>query len=557
MSAKRGFDSQANEERFITIALRYLDGQNSPEEMKELQELLRVSPPHRDLFITISQQDSELQELFTYVDIDESSSNDLISPEKPSQIPLLGDLFVSDEGNLLDGLEGTCQCSVEQPPEDKVSILVLLFQQLGTPIPLTIMLFCVLFAPLAAITWVIWNGNANLPSRPISGRVSRAVACVWDDSKGATLSHGGLVVNNEQYILESGVLQIDLNSGAQAIIEGPAVFSTESSMRFILNEGRLSAKVPPEANNFTVATSGLEIVDRGTAFGVEIDGRSNADIHVFEGRVDAFTQHNVPNKPPKLLAMKSGQAAFVDCTNGTFEDCPIDASRFIRTVTSDTGMVTRLANQSFELPCVANHPETSKLSGNLHLDSIPGWKMSNNIEPFPTTSLQQAPFAASSTEQSETVPYNLPATDGEQVLGMRLYRTRFETSGGILNAWAYQLIGIPTSSDVGKVLTLEVDVAQQPAGDDLFKHDDFFVAKVAFTSATTPYQPGDEIGTVGIGKNLSQEEKSTTLVAKTKIGPHMVGQKLYTRLSLENTTRTGQDGTFHFDQVILKTSEPY
>lgn len=108
--------------------------------------------------------------------------------------------------------------------------------------------------------------------------------------------------------LQSGAALVAFNSGATALVEGPAVFSIESNNRLFLKSGRLAADVPPKAHGFTVNTPRLNAIDLGTRFGVAVDGEGNSELHVMEGLVAASrTSGNAVS-----VQVREGLAVFAD-----------------------------------------------------------------------------------------------------------------------------------------------------------------------------------------------------------------------------------------------------
>ena len=74
--------------------------------------------------------------------------------------------------------------------------------------------------------------------------------------------------------LAEGVVELEFDGGARVSIEGPAEFAPRSGQRMELTRGRLVAYVPKQARGFTVDTPTAEVIDLGTEFGVEVDGRA-------------------------------------------------------------------------------------------------------------------------------------------------------------------------------------------------------------------------------------------------------------------------------------------
>ena len=528
------------------------EGELGLSELGRLEDLLQESDEALRFYvkffnmhhaITTSSGKIECLECLTLMDEKDSTDPDEVNSttEIPCGFPSLESLLNAHETDMIqEGLEGNYEFKTNSPFGDTSSIPIRLFQVLGSPIPLGILMLCLFLVPFLGISWVIWNESPKLSAAcPISGRVSRAIACVWDNSKGHTLSDNGVIVNNQLYTLKSGFLQLDLNSGAQVVIEGPATFSTESSMRLSLLQGRLATEIPPKAKNFTVVAGGLDLVDRGTAFGIDLNGKDKASVHIFEGSVDAFTQNQGLNPEKLQSSMVAGQAFSVNRLNGEFEKEPIDESRFIRTIDSNGGLVPRLANPSFEYPPSEGSSEP-----------IPCWNVSNSVLSLPIASLQPS-FLSISDNWGRTFD-----SDDEQVLELRLHAENFDSGGMIRQAWAYQFMGIPTTEDIGKILTLKAIAVRHLLPGQVAPRDDSTIASIAFTTSTTAYHPGSEVDKPGSTARLFTEGEDTVLRTRTTILSSMVGQKLYARILVRNSKLNGQNDLIRFDHVDLKVLTP-
>ena len=102
--------------------------------------------------------------------------------------------------------------------------------------------------------------------------------------------------------LESGLAQVVFYSGARVVIEGPAELQIVSPTEAICPIGRLLAEVPEPARGFRLKTDQLNVVDLGTAFGVNAT-RGRTEVHVFKGKVELL-----PGTSPKQ-SLGEGQAA--------------------------------------------------------------------------------------------------------------------------------------------------------------------------------------------------------------------------------------------------------
>lgn len=117
-------------------------------------------------------------------------------------------------------------------------------------------------------------------------RVERSKDLKWSGESADKVREDGWLTDGLLEI-ESGTAMISFNSGAAAIVEGPARLSLESNNRAFLQSGRITAEVPPAASGFTINTPRLNVVDIGTRFGVAVDENGDTELHVMEGVVEA------------------------------------------------------------------------------------------------------------------------------------------------------------------------------------------------------------------------------------------------------------------------------
>ena len=116
--------------------------------------------------------------------------------------------------------------------------------------------------------------------------LTKSLETRWEGSGPAV----GSVLPKGRLAFESGVIQVEFFSGARVILEGPADFELVSNNEGLCRHGKLRAFVPPQAQGFTIRTAGLKLVDRGTEFGLRLDRSGDAEVHVFQGRVEIHSQ---------------------------------------------------------------------------------------------------------------------------------------------------------------------------------------------------------------------------------------------------------------------------
>lgn len=162
-------------------------------------------------------------------------------------------------------------------------------------------------AAAAALLLALVLSISSRPRTPLSYEgcavLTRSLDARWEGaapSPGSALPKGCLS-------LASGSTQIEFFSGARVILEGPAQFDLVSTNEGFCRHGKLRAFVPPQAQGFTIRTSSLSLVDRGTEFGLRVDRAGGAEVHVFQGRVEL----TAPGAPRDLPV---GQAVRLDAS---------------------------------------------------------------------------------------------------------------------------------------------------------------------------------------------------------------------------------------------------
>ncbi len=86
--------------------------------------------------------------------------------------------------------------------------------------------------------------------------------------------------------LEVGLARLDFRNGATVTLQGPAEFEILSIGKTSLSSGILTASIPESAIGFQILTPAMDIVDRGTAFGISVGADGETDVGVFEGQVE-------------------------------------------------------------------------------------------------------------------------------------------------------------------------------------------------------------------------------------------------------------------------------
>jgi hypothetical protein len=115
--------------------------------------------------------------------------------------------------------------------------------------------------------------------------------------------------------LKSGFAHVEFYNGATVILQGPAELQLISRSEAYCARGKLRATVPPQAQGFRINTPKLDLVDRGTEFGLQVDAADKTEIHVFQGKVELYDAAS-NRQPPAPKELTTGQGVRLDGPDG-------------------------------------------------------------------------------------------------------------------------------------------------------------------------------------------------------------------------------------------------
>ncbi|HEU5070183.1 MAG TPA: LamG-like jellyroll fold domain-containing protein [Verrucomicrobiae bacterium] len=244
-----------NDERLSHLIDAFLDGQLTPDEQAELEDLLRRSAAARAQFW----QESRLHALLHAVENETAAEAPLALPSRSRMA-------------ILPWVSALAACLV------LLALLGSRFWPARSHPPVKIEATTAAVAVLTRAADVKWSGAAG-------------------PQTGAALEPGWVK-------LESGLAQIEFFGGARVLLEGPAELQLLSPSSAFCRAGKLSAEVPPAARGFSLGTPQTQIRDLGTAFGVEVTP-AGAEVHVFQGEIE------LNPAPAGHLQVKAGEALLV------------------------------------------------------------------------------------------------------------------------------------------------------------------------------------------------------------------------------------------------------
>lgn len=95
----------------------------------------------------------------------------------------------------------------------------------------------------------------------------------------------GTRLSDQTVAFETGVVRLVFDEGVEVTLQGPVRYELISAERTHLHTGLLTATVPAGAQGFRVDTPSAQVVDLGTAFGVQ-QQQGTSQVVVFDGEVE-------------------------------------------------------------------------------------------------------------------------------------------------------------------------------------------------------------------------------------------------------------------------------
>jgi ferric-dicitrate binding protein FerR (iron transport regulator) len=163
-------------------------------------------------------------------------------------------------------------------------------------------------------------------ARPvIVAQLTQATGTRWDNAN-AQFIVGSLLEAGQDLKLLQGSALITFSSGAQLLLEAPVSLRLDSAMAVHLQNGRIAAKVPTTARDFTVTSSLARFVDLGTAFTLKMAEKS-FELHVFEGLVELQLDKRFGEAVNQPLRVAEVHAVTFDIESGDVAKLEFEAGK--------------------------------------------------------------------------------------------------------------------------------------------------------------------------------------------------------------------------------------
>ncbi|MDO5552174.1 MAG: LamG-like jellyroll fold domain-containing protein [Planctomycetia bacterium] len=152
---------------------------------------------------------------------------------------------------------------------------------------LLILLFAVAYVSVYAL--IVFQSMPKDDPITTMARVNEVINVVW--SEGAVAYKAGELIDQSEFQLDEGLVQLEMNNGTTLVVEGPAHLEIKDPMNAVCTLGRISVNVSPAATGYKMLTPYGNVIDYGTEFLASVSPQGT-HVDVVNGKVDFHSEDN-------------------------------------------------------------------------------------------------------------------------------------------------------------------------------------------------------------------------------------------------------------------------
>lgn len=173
----------------------------------------------------------------------------------------------------------------------------------------------------AFFAWLVWTDQRSKSPEPVAqfepmAHIIEMIEPVWDLPEISYQKGQGIEAG--LFALKSGSVTIQYANGARLILEGPVRYVVGDSAKGVCNYGKVNAHIPPEAVGFEIASPFGSVIDRGTAFYLDV-GVDSAEVGMVEGKAELCLRGVPSTELTKGEAASFGEHGNISRFNTAFD----------------------------------------------------------------------------------------------------------------------------------------------------------------------------------------------------------------------------------------------
>jgi hypothetical protein len=189
----------------------------------------------------------------------------------------------------------------------------------------------VLLATIGAVSWRS-SQQAQQTVQNVAERGSARIVEIdnvkWAENQ-PTYQEWAIVRSGSTLKFSSGWMNLFISDGAELLIEGPADVQYISPQKVFARQGKLAARIGPGAIGFRIETPHANVIDRGTEFGISVDGDSHTSVVVYKGIVDLDVLGDAAQSEQPRHRLETGEAMSVDRDGQLSRISTVESSEFL------------------------------------------------------------------------------------------------------------------------------------------------------------------------------------------------------------------------------------
>ncbi|MCA9239650.1 MAG: hypothetical protein KDA37_05610 [Planctomycetales bacterium] len=168
---------------------------------------------------------------------------------------------------------------------------------------------------------------------PTLGSIVATRNCRWGSQQRAC---GDPVRCGQQLELRHGVAEIEFQTGATVLLEGPARLEVEQDGGLLLRRGRLAVQSAEELASLPIRAGRIRIIEQNASYGLIAEASGREEVHVFQGSVLAVLT-GASGQRVQTCRLTGGNGGRLDGESDELTPIPAYSDLFVRSLSPGAG----------------------------------------------------------------------------------------------------------------------------------------------------------------------------------------------------------------------------
>lgn len=175
--------------------------------------------------------------------------------------------------------------------------------------------------------------SASDDAVPALGSIIATRNCRWGGQQRAC---GDAVRTGQQLDLQHGVAEIEFDSGATLLLEGPAQLQVEHDGGLLLRRGRLAVHSAVDLASLPIRAGRIRIIEQNASYGLIAEASGREEVHVFQGSVLAVLT-GASGQRVQTCRLSGGNGGRLESESDELTPIPAYSDLFVRSLSPGAG----------------------------------------------------------------------------------------------------------------------------------------------------------------------------------------------------------------------------